>query len=926
MLGNVGILPQSRNIVYFAAGVGIVHNPQRNTQEFFTKHRATISCLAMHPTVDLVATGDLGQRPSVWLWDASSLRHSLDTMDWESGKVVMITDDGLSGGIAALCFCDVNNDGSNLAILGVNGKLVIYKWSLGAKVTEVQTEMERGRHVLSVCSDGRTHLVTSGVDHIKFWTLEGRTMSQAIGVFGKMTGIQQVYLCSKFLDSSTIVTGTQDGSLYVWNILGVLIHIVKTGEAHGENEVFDLSVQPASVGAGSVFYVLSGGGRQIILWKIEKKDDDAIPSSIRHQKITQIPIPEHESRLRAPADGVRSIFIRSGQLIVGTSFNSLYLYLLDPEAHGASPGNHRVLSSGHAEGTHKEGRITCVCCSPACSQPAHKTAKDYVEGRCACCFLFVTGGSDETLILWDGRLADPDARKKIDTFKADSTPMAMDWSTDKAADKSWVGVIFKDGAIRILTVAGGAKLQEAAGSGIAGSGCGEALRFSPDAKFLAAGRRNGRLDLYGGAGDGKFQHVRSFGVHSGPCCALDWAEGKDSVGKDCLFLRSNAYRPTEELLFFQVLEATKDGVRQVGRTKDVEKCVWQREVCRVSWMAKGLIKGEGAGTASEYRPAAFVPCLASPSSPTDEHMACGSEDGVLRLFAKPCLSIRAYGRPYHGHVEPICSAAYALKCDWLVSTSVNLSLLQWEVVERSLGYSVSVVGGVSNTDVVVKLSKELDRFGQDLRLHRYKSALDRLDDAYEMAAELHNPEEETLKIIREAKRLLDHSSTHGEELLHNSSERIAKGDIDRNGYPASGWLSEAQNMTEVLGAESSLGTLAEEYVELLQPGVDKMAAIFAQADDLLGQLTSLTAQLHAGFKAADAAQNLVLAVRSGLSGVQLALGTSAELPGLEEVAGMEQVCGDCRQKGKEATAALQEAREAALKVSRRACLVGDDVS
>jgi len=69
----------------------------------------------------------------------------------------------------------------------------------------------------------------------------------------------QVILCSKFLDPHTVVSGTQDGSLYVWNTLGVLIHIIPGTKAHGPAaEVFDLCVRPPD-GAMAVFYLLSGG-------------------------------------------------------------------------------------------------------------------------------------------------------------------------------------------------------------------------------------------------------------------------------------------------------------------------------------------------------------------------------------------------------------------------------------------------------------------------------------------------------------------------------------------------------------------------------------------------------------------------------------------------------------------------------------------
>ena len=142
--GNLGVLRQSGHLVYFAAALAIVHNPETNTQKFFTKHRSNISCLALHPTQDLVATGDLGAHSCIWVWDAGALTYHLDTMDWEAAAPVLLTGD-MRGGAGALCFCDVTAAGSKLACVGLDGRLVIYNWKLGSKVTEVLTEVEQGR-------------------------------------------------------------------------------------------------------------------------------------------------------------------------------------------------------------------------------------------------------------------------------------------------------------------------------------------------------------------------------------------------------------------------------------------------------------------------------------------------------------------------------------------------------------------------------------------------------------------------------------------------------------------------------------------------------------------------------------------------------------------------------------------------------------
>ena len=90
------------------------------------------------------SAGDLHQQSAVWVWDAGAIEFDVNKMDWEAGSPVLLKGD-IRGGVAALCFCDVTAAGSKLACLGLDGKLVIYNWKLGSKVTEVQTEVEQGR-------------------------------------------------------------------------------------------------------------------------------------------------------------------------------------------------------------------------------------------------------------------------------------------------------------------------------------------------------------------------------------------------------------------------------------------------------------------------------------------------------------------------------------------------------------------------------------------------------------------------------------------------------------------------------------------------------------------------------------------------------------------------------------------------------------
>ena len=344
------------------------------------------------------------------------------------------------------------------------------------------------------------------------------------------------------------------------------------------------------------------------------------------------------------------------KIVIGTARNGLYLHAMEASSNssvwdtGSFPVA-SVLSAGHYEGKVKEGRINCVCCSPDSS-------------------LFVTGGSDETVILWDGRIGSTVETLRcalLHTLECIATPVAMDWGPAECAAKCWVAVVFKTGNTNILEVEQGKSLKVK--THIQGKGSGASVRFSPDANFLAVGRRSGRLDFYGGGG-GEFALLKSFSAHSGPCCAVDWA-----LAQGHFFVRSNSYLP-EELLFWHVPTAAKEtgteakegdqSIKQVKRMKDLVRCQWVKQVCRISWFSQGLIKGQEDHPDPEnvFRPNEYIACCASSPLAEAKHLACGCDDSVLRLFAAPCLSTRALGRPYYGtrdSQKSVSVAAYTMQ-------------------------------------------------------------------------------------------------------------------------------------------------------------------------------------------------------------------------------------------------------------------------
>ncbi len=70
-LGNNYFIIVLINMFYYQKG--IVHDLKANTQKFFNKHIDDIISLDLHPDGITVATGELGPKPSIYVWNSDTL-------------------------------------------------------------------------------------------------------------------------------------------------------------------------------------------------------------------------------------------------------------------------------------------------------------------------------------------------------------------------------------------------------------------------------------------------------------------------------------------------------------------------------------------------------------------------------------------------------------------------------------------------------------------------------------------------------------------------------------------------------------------------------------------------------------------------------------------------------------------------------------
>jgi microtubule-associated protein-like 6 len=191
------------DIVYTAAGVGIIYNKNSHTQNHHIEHTDDIICCAVSPDGTKVATGQMGKSPSVIVWDAGSCA-TLAVLKGFHKKGV--------------CQVAWSEDGTKIASVGQDDdhSIAVYDWEQERKIGSCKADQNK---VLDIKfapgpAPGTQNLVTCGEKHVKFWTMKGRNLKVKKGIFGKMGKIQ-TNLSIGFAGGKT-VTGTASGDLYVW--------------------------------------------------------------------------------------------------------------------------------------------------------------------------------------------------------------------------------------------------------------------------------------------------------------------------------------------------------------------------------------------------------------------------------------------------------------------------------------------------------------------------------------------------------------------------------------------------------------------------------------------------------------------------------------------------------------------------------------
>ena len=106
---------ENDHFVYHTAALGITMDPAKNTQRFHFGHKDDIMSFAIHPSGNIIATGEIGPKPLISIW-------SLDNME-----AITTFNSPLRKGVAQLAF---SPSGKFLAggTMDDDHNVVIYDW------------------------------------------------------------------------------------------------------------------------------------------------------------------------------------------------------------------------------------------------------------------------------------------------------------------------------------------------------------------------------------------------------------------------------------------------------------------------------------------------------------------------------------------------------------------------------------------------------------------------------------------------------------------------------------------------------------------------------------------------------------------------------------------------------------------------------
>ena len=554
------------HIVFLAGATAVVYSPIQHTQKFFNGHTEDVIALAMHPDCVTAATGQVGRKALLCVWD---------TYTMQTYSVIRGFHDH---GICSLGF---SSDGSKLVSVGmdIDHSIAVWTWQSGHKVASATGSIERIFDCAFNPSDDS--IITVGLQHVKFWTVHGRLLRGRSGNFTQGTK-HQAFISLAVSKKGRIYVGSEQGEIYRWKGGEVETLVV----AH-DGPVFAMWVCRDGL--------VSGGKDGLVkVWSLALK-----------------PLVEFDMRTQSTGldrTRIRSVCWLVRTILIGTHDSELF----EIDIENSTPS---LLLQGH-----RAGKVSGLHTHPSKR-------------------VFVTGGEDQTVRLWD-----MDSRKQTSMRTLDSPVNSVCISLDG----SHIACGQEDGRFVVLKL----KTMRAHLERKDRKKAINEVRYSTNGKMLAVAGDDAQILVYDVLSD--YEWIGTCVGHKGPVTSIDWSTDSKLLQSDDTLGHH---------LYWDV-ESCKE-VLVAAEIRDSEWVTW---TCIMGWPVQGIApKFQGPLGINATCRSSFGDALAS----VDDW-------GMLKLFRFPCITPGARCKRYGGHSARVGKVRFSFEEKTVLSTgNIDGLIIQW---------------------------------------------------------------------------------------------------------------------------------------------------------------------------------------------------------------------------------------------------------
>ncbi|KAK9717160.1 HELP motif [Popillia japonica] len=294
---NLWVLPTGE-LLYFVAAVAVMYDRDEEAQRHYTGHTEDIQCMDLHPSREMVASGQKAGRnrktqAHIRIWSTETLQ-TLYVFGMGEFEV----------GVAAVAFSQLNGGSYVLAVDGGRESILsVWQWQWGHLLGKVATLQEELTGAVFHPLDDNL-LITHGKGHLTFWNRRKDGFFERTDIIKPPS--RTLVTSLQFEQDGDVITADSDGFITIYSVDSDGAYFVRMEfEAHNKGVS---SLVMLSEGT-----LLSGGekDRKIAAW-------DSLQN---YKRITDTKLPE-------AAGGVRSIYPQrpgrnDGNIYVGTTKNNI---------------------------------------------------------------------------------------------------------------------------------------------------------------------------------------------------------------------------------------------------------------------------------------------------------------------------------------------------------------------------------------------------------------------------------------------------------------------------------------------------------------------------------------------------------------------------------------------------------------------------